>query len=531
MSNRSHRRLVAVTALAVASAALAHAPALAQNSVDPRLRIETAASNLSTGFANLISAWCFVDADTILIARRSDGVIRRLDLTPGQISQPGAVVHDLDILAPTPTDSQSEYGVQSITLHPQFATNGWVYIRYSKRLASTPAGQDTPQSQTSEFASPMDNVTERYIWNPAGNAGAGSLTFNATIRTARTQTRYHHGGPSAFTHDGKLITLHGDQRLTNDIAFNGGTQSFFPDVSVVTRLNDDGTTPSDNPFVVAGAPAFAHACFAYGVRNPFGLAIDPLTGRLWITDNGEASFDEINLVPAGANCGANDFAGPSTDPRQSPPANVAALNMIPGAAYVEPQFSFLQTCGVTGIAFLAGSSLGPTFERDVLVGNYNSGLLWRMRLNAERSALVFQNATLQSTRVDSRQPFSRNPVGTPAEENLLATGVGGAFTGVLGMAVSPGPAALPYVLCANGRLYRITRSCWSDVADTDGQPGADGVIDNGDFSAFFVAFFAPEGSPERTPADVANTDGDPGPDGAVDNGDFTLFFQQFFGGC
>lgn len=517
--------------LAVVWAAITPSPTLAQTSVDPRLRIETAATNLSTGFANLISAACFVDADTLLIVRRSDGVIRRLDLSAGAVAQPGAVVHDLDILAPTPTDSQSEYGVQSITLHPQFASNGWVYIRYSKRLASTPAGQDTPQSQTSEFSSPMDNVTERYIWNPTGNAGAGSLTFDATIRVARTQTRYHHGGPSVFAPDGTLITLHGDQRLTNDIAFNGGSQSFFPDVSVITRLNDDGSIPPDNPFVISGAPAFAHAWYAYGFRNPFGVAIDPLSGRLWVTDNGEASFDEINRVPAGANGGANDFAGPSTDPRQSPPASIAGLNMLAGASYIEPQFSFLQTCGVTGIAFLAGTSLGPAFERDVLIGNYNSGLLWRMRVNADRTALVFQNATLESTRVDSRQPFSRNPVGTPAEENLLATGVGGAFTGALSILTSPGPAALPYVLCANGRLYRITRACWSDVANTDGQPGADGAIDNGDFALFFVAFFAAEGSPERRFADIASTDGDPGPDGAADNGDFSLFFQQFFGGC
>ncbi|MFN9132138.1 MAG: TIM-barrel domain-containing protein [Phycisphaerales bacterium] len=73
----------------------------------------------------------------------------------------------------------------------------------------------------------------------------------------------------------------------------------------------------------------------------------------------------------------------------------------------------------------------------------------------------------------------------------------------------------------------------ADIADTDGEPmlGGDGAVDNGDFSAFFAAFFADEGSPARTVADIANTDGEVGPDGSVDNGDFTAFFQAFFSGC
>lgn len=78
----------------------------------------------------------------------------------------------------------------------------------------------------------------------------------------------------------------------------------------------------------------------------------------------------------------------------------------------------------------------------------------------------------------------------------------------------------------------------ADVSNTDGDlPGVpDGRIDNGDFSAFFVAFFAPGSSPLRPTADIANTDGETlatggGPDGAVDNGDFNAFFAAFFVGC
>lgn len=71
----------------------------------------------------------------------------------------------------------------------------------------------------------------------------------------------------------------------------------------------------------------------------------------------------------------------------------------------------------------------------------------------------------------------------------------------------------------------------ADIADTDAVPGSDGVIDNGDFSLFFIAFFSPVNSPSFWLADIANTDGDVPADGVVDNGDFTRFFLSFFEGC
>ncbi|MFO0082293.1 MAG: GC-type dockerin domain-anchored protein, partial [Phycisphaerales bacterium] len=80
----------------------------------------------------------------------------------------------------------------------------------------------------------------------------------------------------------------------------------------------------------------------------------------------------------------------------------------------------------------------------------------------------------------------------------------------------------------------------ADIANTDGEPlpagGPDNTIDNGDFTAFFSAFFLADTDPARLVADIANTDGDTaltgaGPDGTVDNGDFTAFFASFFAGC
>ncbi len=75
----------------------------------------------------------------------------------------------------------------------------------------------------------------------------------------------------------------------------------------------------------------------------------------------------------------------------------------------------------------------------------------------------------------------------------------------------------------------------ADIAATDGSPGPDGQIDNGDFVLFIASFFTAEcvepGPVPCGPADIASTDSEPGPDGQVNNGDFQLFISSFFAGC
>lgn len=110
----------------------------------------------------------------------------------------------------------------------------------------------------------------------------------------------------------------------------------------------------------------------------------------------------------------------------------------------------------------------------------------------------------------------------------------------------PAPAAdvgqeLPFVLIGNVLAPACTAA---DIANTDGQTalndpifgGPDGALDNGDFAAFFMAFFSDLSDATRLAADIANTDGETsdvgaGADGTLDNGDFSAFFAAFFAGC
>ena len=80
---------------------------------------------------------------------------------------------------------------------------------------------------------------------------------------------------------------------------------------MIHRINpNNGKAPPDNPFFNSGLSKNAQKYYAYGIRNSFGLAIDPLTGSLWDTENGDTDYDEINFVPSGFNSGWKKIMGP-----------------------------------------------------------------------------------------------------------------------------------------------------------------------------------------------------------------------------
>lgn len=496
--------------------------------VDPRLMVERIADGLGFGIGQLTSAFAVLDRNTILVASRIDGKIRRINLIPGAAAAAGPVVVDLDIVANNQADSQSEYGVQSITPHPGFATNGWVYLRYDRSL--TP-GADTPET-TLAITDVPQSVIERWIWQPLANGGNGALVFDRLIRSTPVYERYHHGGPLVFLPDGTFVASLGDQRLGGSVSFNNNPDFNF-EAGVLLRLNDDGSVPADNPFVgVPGLPASVAAWYAYGVRNAYGFATDPATGRLWFTDNGEFTFDELNLAFPGMNSGSRQIAGPTGHPAQT--GSTANLVMLPGAQYAEPAFSWRNTVGITGIAFLYGSALGPAWDDVLLAGMFNFGYVWGFRMTPDRLSLALSHPGLQD-RVDDRASFSTEPVGTEAAELLFGRNFGGPFVSTV--QATMGPDGLPYFLNGQGKIWRITRRCWSDIVTagtSDLESGPDGYLTGDDFDAFIEAFFT---GARRQPggtllADVATAPtGAPFPDGFLTGDDFDRFVYTFFTGC
>jgi aldose sugar dehydrogenase len=128
--------------------------------------------------------------------------------------------------------------------------------------------------------------------------------------------------------------------VIGDLNRNGQLQNFptgpAPDnTGVILRLNANGSVPTDNPFFSQGGNLAKY--YAYGLRNSFGLAFDPVTERLWMTENGPDKYDEINMVEPGFNSGWERILGPNS----RDPQGTSDLFSVPGSHYSDPEFSWL----------------------------------------------------------------------------------------------------------------------------------------------------------------------------------------------
>ena len=377
----------------------------AQTLVDPNLRITELVGGLSQP-----TAMAFIGPHDLLVLQKGDGRVRRV--TNG-VLQTGAVL-DVNV------DNASERGLLGIAVHPDFSTTSLVYVYYTESSAP---------SDTS--GSPLANRVYRYTWN-----GAALLNPQLILDLPVTPGPSHDGGAMAFGPDGKLYIVIGDLNRNGQLQnFSGGAS---PDnTSVIFRINDDGSAPNDNPF---SSQAELAKYYAYGIRNSFGLAFDPVTGDLWDTENGLDAYDEINLVRPGFNSGWERIMGPAIRDSEG----TSDLVQFPGSVYTDPKFSWFSPVGPTGIAFLNSSQLGTPYQNDIFVGDINNGNLYHFKPDSTRNGLLFQNAALGDLVADDSNELQELVFGTR-------------FGGITDLKV--GPDGLLYVLSfVQGKIFVISRA-------------------------------------------------------------------------
>ena len=342
-------------------------------SLVPNLTVETVSTpDLSgpTGFQ-------FVDSDTFFAIEKGSGIVRYYN--NGAASQ--AIV--------LPINSFTERGLLGIALDPQFSTNGSVYLYYS---------------QAANLGDPwIENRVSRFTFN---GATLGSETPLLSFPTDPTQANgpNHNGGPLRFGPDGNLYGVVGDMNR-NGLEQNNTSASVSSDSGGIFRIATDGSIPSDNPFV--GGQAGFEQWYAYGVRNSFGLAFDPITGKFWDTENGPDTNDEINVVASGFNSGWTSLMGPSS----ANPGGLNNLFQVPGSSYSDPEFTISDTIGITSLGFLAGSKLGSAYDDAVIFGDVNTGKLYLLHLNATRTGFAL-NGNLSDLLADSQTELNQLLFGT-----------------------------------------------------------------------------------------------------------------------
>src|SRR6185369_5070191 len=371
------------------------------------------------------TSMAFIGNNDFFVFEKNTGKVQRV--TNGVVQSPPPL--DLAV------NSGSERGGLGMALHPNFAFNGYVYLYWTE--------SSTGVDSTSIAEVPtLGNRVDRYIWNGT------TLTFDRNLirlrafqADANQQLRgNHNGGVLRFGPDGKLDILMGDNGrrgyLQNnqfgpvpDDQFGGPEPDNNHLTGFILRLNDDGSTPADNPFFNAAtnltgeAAANIKKLFAYGVRNGFGLAFDPLSGNLWDQENGDDAYDEMNRITAGSNNGWVQMMGPMSrvaDFKQiestyaagnlqqlrwppsliagTPAAALANLYMLPGAHYSDPEFSWKYALAPSPLGFVQGRGLGSQFEGDMFVGAGRTflagGFLFRFRLTPDRLHFSFSDTRL-----------------------------------------------------------------------------------------------------------------------------------------
>ncbi|PYS68015.1 MAG: hypothetical protein DMF69_21420 [Acidobacteria bacterium] len=442
--------------------------------LDPNLTVSTVIGGL-----NQPISLAFIGANDFFVLEKTTGKVQRI--VNGALQ---STVLDL----PVNSSPASERGLLGIALHPKFAQNGFVYLYWTE----TNSGTDSADTDNVPL---LGNRVDRYVWNGA------TLTFSQNLIKLRALQQdpgqgsrsNHNGGVLRFGNDGKLYILMGDngrrgllQNLTSggpvpDDQFGGPEPDNAHLTGVVLRLNDDGSTPTDNPFFNATttlsgeAAANVKKIFAYGVRNGFGMAVDPLSGYLWTQENGDDAFDEMNRVIPGFNGGWIQTMGPlaridqfksiestygagnlqqlrwpTSNIADTPQQALARMFMLPGAQYVDPEFSWKYATAPAGMGFISGRGLGPQYEGNMLVGASRTtllnGFLFRFKLNANRQHFEFDDSRLADRVADNLDKFDQ----TESESLVIGRDFGVATD------IQTAPNGNVYVVSlSNGAVYEI----------------------------------------------------------------------------
>ncbi len=240
-------------------------------------------------------------------------------------------------------DSNGERGLLGVAFDPAFATNHFVYVYYT---GST---------------SPHFNRVSRFTAN-GDVAAAGSEVLILQLEDLSSATN-HNGGAIHFGPDGKLYVAVGEN------ANSSNAQTLSNKLGKLLRINPDGSIPTDNPFYNT-ASGDNRSIFALGLRNPFTFAFQPGTGRMFINDVGQSTWEEINEGIGGSNYGWPTTEGVTNNPSFRSP--LLAYGHGSGSA---------TGCAIAGGAFYnpAVNRFPPEFSGQYFYADYCSG--WIRRFN------------------------------------------------------------------------------------------------------------------------------------------------------
>ena len=238
-------------------------------------------------------------------------------------------------------EPSGESGLMDISVHPAFANNSFVYLAYAYN------------------ADGKRVKVVRYKFT------GGKLVQDLAVIDNIPGAPNHAGARARFGHDGMLYVTTGDSTDWNLAQDNNSL------AGKTLRLNDDGSVPSDNPFV--GKPGYRPEIWSTGHRNPQGLAWQPGSGLMFQTEHGPSGFegrgggaDEVNIVEAGKNYGWPVIWGTKTEAGMEPPL-----------------LEYSPACAPASGAFYNGGKL-PAFKGNFFLGCLRGARIVRVVLDGRK---------------------------------------------------------------------------------------------------------------------------------------------------
>jgi aldose sugar dehydrogenase len=237
-------------------------------------------------------------------------------------------------------------GLMDIKLHPAYATNGWIYFSYTGQPVP---GEDKWNTSVMRAKLKGNTLTDQQLLF----AGIPALAAN-----------YHFGCKIDFDKQGHIYFGVGERGTMKKV------HELSNDWGKVHRLNDDGSVPSDNPFVKT--PGARGSIWSLGHRNPQGLVVSPFDGSVWESEHGPKGGDELNLIQKGKNYGWPLVTFGINYDGKIISRDTAMAGMEQPVTYWVPSFA---PCGMT---FVTGKRY-KNWEGDILMGSLRFHNLVRVK--------------------------------------------------------------------------------------------------------------------------------------------------------
>jgi len=318
-----------------------------------------------------------------------------------QIADFSSVVRD------APMGNETDEGFLALVFDPGDPST--IYVNYSYGSGSYPS---TPTADAVR-----NHIARYHIVNGQIDVTTNGI-LGQTILDSYRPWVWHNVEQMAFGPDGMLYISSGDGGHDPDAG-----QTLNDLFGAILRIDVHGATPSatpyaippDNPFV--NIPSAAPQIWAYGLRNAWRISFDSATGKLWLADVGESTYEEVDVGAKGANYGWNVMEGYSCAPPFPTPAPSCTT-----APFTTPRavYDHSQGCAVVGGYVYHGSSM-PELDGYYVYGDWCSGKIWALDASSNSSPpiLIAQtNLHIVSFATDSNGEllvlnYNRDPDETP----------------------------------------------------------------------------------------------------------------------